>query len=232
MKKFFIFVAIAMVFIMLTSGLAIGRKAAEDEPKETGGIITVIPGTTAATTEAPGIQEGLFYTVDGTSYTDEQLPTLADATYVYFVDDGVTRFARVFVEYGTMNSIDFLYESSAVPEYSENYCHKFLLDDGSYDAVDIFDLTSVPAEAYGLGAELTPVDDGGRVVAVFLELSNCADPASVLSKFVGNTEFCSYANCNDPEIPEGPSADVTTEATTEVTPPQVDPWVPEGPGAE
>lgn len=227
MKKFFIFVAIAMVFIMLTSGLAIGRKAADKDPEESGGIITIKPATTAATTEAPGIQEGLFYTVDGASYTEEQLPTLADATYVYYVEGDVTRFARVFTKYSTQGSIDFLYKSSAVPEYEGSYCYKLLKDDGTYDVGAEFDLRGIPADCYGTGGvgyELS----GGRIVAVFLELTNCSDPASVLSKFVDNTDFCFYANCNDPEIPEGPSADVTTEVTT----PHVDPLIPEGPGAE
>lgn len=231
MKKFLIFVALAMAFILLTSGLAIGRKAAEDEPADSSDVTTVI---TVATTEAPGIQEDLFYTVDGTSYKDEQLNTLSNATYVYFVDDGVTRFARVFTIYSDDATLDFYYESSAVPEYEGSYCHKLLKDDGTYDVGTDLSHRSVPADCYATGSTYGYDEPGGRVVAVFLELSNCSDPASVLSKFVGNTDFCSYANLYDPETPEGPSADVTPETTTEVTtaPPQVDvPW-PEEPGAE
>ena len=228
MKKFFIFVAIAMVFVMLTSGLAIGRKAADKDKEETGGIITVVPGTTATTTEAPGIQEGLFYAISGHSYTEEQLPTLTDATYVYFSKGNVTYFARVFTEYSTQGSIEFVYNPDAVSEYNDSYCYKMLDDSGALVTLDSFDLVDVPSDCYGTGSPDGWDVPGGRVVAVFLELEDCSDPASVLSKFVDNVDFCANAQVNSPEEIEGPSAEETTAATA----PQVDPWIPEGPGAE
>ena len=231
MKKFLVFVALAMVFILLTSGLAIGRKAAEDEPAESSDVTTA---TTVATTEAPGIQEGLFYTVDGTAYTKAELSSLTENTFVYFIDGDRTYFAMAVVgQSNGMQNLEFVYDADSFPEYSVHFCYGLLRDTGGVTYVSNFNLISVPLECY--------LNDGYMdksnvyVVAVFLELSFCEDPTSVLTKFVDNEDFCYHdPYLCDPETPEGPSADVTTEATIEITtaPPQVDvPWSEE-PGAE
>ena len=192
MKKLFIFLAVALAFIMLSSTFLSIGKIFDKDPEETedSGFVTV-PGTTSPVTE-PVQEEILFYTSDGSSYKEDQLCTLENATYVYYTENGITRFARVFTNCGGANSIDFVYRPDVIPEYSDSYCYKFLLDDGSYCDCEHFDLASVPEDAYGIGIGAYDKDHD-RVVAVFLELSDCSDPQNVLLKFEGNVDFCPYA---------------------------------------
>ena len=134
----------------------------------------------------------------------------------------------MFTQYSTQGNIEFVYYPDAVSEYKDSYCYKMLDDSGALVTLDSFDLVRVPSDCYGTGSVDGWDVPGGRVVAVFLELEDCSDPASVLSKFVDNLDFCGHAEVYSPEEIEGPSAEETTAATA----PQVDPWIPEGPGAE
>ena len=253
MKKIFIFLAVSMVFVMLTSGLAfsVNMKAGSSSSKTE----TTVSKTTAIVTESsvaestevttPAEDELLFYDSAGKAYLESDLCALEDGTYVYFTEDNVTRFAKVFTDIGASFAIDFVYDATAVPEYEGSYCYKLRRNDGGYDVEDNFDLNLLTGNHIG-GFEYD--DPRARVIAVFLELENCEMPDKVLFDFVGNSDFCSSARCYDPEITEGPSVgDATyTEATsgaeleitnapeTKVTTtiPQVEPWIPEGPGAE
>ena len=219
MKKFFIFVAIAMAFIILTSGLAIGRKAADKDEEETTAVTSAV--TTETTVAVPAHQDSVFY-IDGVaeSLTDEHFDrrcgyfTLNDNTYFGFLCNGNS------IGAGTVAF------NGASMNYGPNQCHFWVTEDmKTFIKSDDDDLPMRSAVAPNF-------ETLGYFIVVFLELptSEVADPEVLCDQFE-SSEYQWGLNYDPGEI-EGPSAEETTAATTEATPPQVDPWIPEGPGAE
>ena len=230
MKKFLIFVALAVAFILLTSGLAIGRKAAEDEPAESSDVTTA---TMAATTEAPQLN---FYIEDNLLQPATSAADLAGASFDgcvgYFTYGDKTCFFEVvnfegkYVEKADANDTIWLSNYDLTCEgyvptwgYTTDFENVTFLADGE----DCFSVSSVIPESKTQGY--------AAVVIFAIETSEIGDPL----QFAYNVQRAGYNFLmSDPGEIEGPSADVTTEVTTEITtaPPQVDiPW-PEEPGAE
>ncbi len=228
MKKFLIFVALAMVFILLTSGLAIGRKAAEDEPAETSDVTTA---TTVATTAAPlpdGYEESVYYIAKGRPVVSEEMKdTGFEHVPAFFYFDGKTYFCILLNHTLSAN---------------QNGMITFDAGADSFEGYDTFFWTTHDMKTFikheadqAIFADAAPeYDTYGYVILVYLEVPEILDPAEA-DRMRSNMEVdLSYSILYSPDETEGPSADVTTEATTETTtaPPQVDvPW-PEGPGAE
>lgn len=221
MKKFFIFIAIAMVFIMLTSGLAIGRKAADKDPEETGGIITIKP----ATTEVPVIEDSVFY-IDGHAVQDPTDESL-NGKIGYFTLDGTAYFGVLVNEDENYGGTIFL-----TNEKQEYRGVPFVVrgtDD--FKTVNTPEVHSEFPHEFNVG-HLAPnfdhYDSSGEIwfVIIFLDLPADEQNNFEVCKDLGSYDF--MFEYSPGEI-EGPSAGDDTQPET---PPQIDPWMPEGPGAE
>ena len=135
MKKFFVFLCIALAFIMVFSTFLSIGKILENDSEET------------EEADEAGPQEGLFYTSDGSSYTLDQLKGLSDGTYVYYVEGNVTRFAKVFTTLSNTYAVDFNYRTVDFEDYKEYFCSKLLKVDGSYElAAGGFDIYMYSSE--------------------------------------------------------------------------------------
>ena len=231
MKKFLVFVALAMVFILLTSGLAIGRKAAEDEPAESSDVTTA---TTVATTEASQLN---FYIEDNLLQPATSAADLAGANFDgcvgYFEQDGKTYFFQVvnfsgaYAEKEMANSNIWINDLEKKTYGDRNPTFGYTFDFEKITMLsekdDFFAFPKESGTSPGFIAVIILVMDSSEIVGVV--------PLQI-AQYIQEQNYGFQAA--DPGEIEGPSADITTEATTETTtaPPQVDiPW-PEEPGAE
>ena len=223
MKKILIIVAIAMAFIMLTSGLAIGRKAAEKEPDESEGFITIPNVTTAATYVLPeGYEESVYYISAGRpAASDEMKETGFEHSPAFFYFDGKTYFCMLLNHpLSTAQNGNITFNAGA----------------DSFEGYDTFFWTTHDMKTFikheadqAIFADAAPeYDTYGYVILVYLEVPEILDPTEAERMRCDMEIDLPCSILYSPDETEGPSADVTTE----VTAPQVDPWVPEGPGAE
>ena len=231
MKKFLIFVALAMAFILLTSGLAIGRKAAEDKPDESSDVTTA---TTVATTAVPQLN---FYVEDKMLSPATSASDLGNADFDgcvgYFEQDGKTYFFQVVNFSGA-----YAEKEMACSNIWINDLEKKTYGDRNPTFGYTFDFENITMLSEKDDFFAFPKESGMSpdFIAVIILVMDSSEIDGVvplqIAQYIQNQNYGFQAA--DPGEIEGPSADVTPETTTEVTtaPPQVDvPW-PEEPGAE
>ena len=230
MKKLFIFLSIALVFIMVSSSfLSIGKIFDKDSDKtEEPGFVT-LPGSGSSEPELFTVYAG------GEAITD--LSMLSDPKYnetvVYYIDDtdSVVYFAYI-MNNDVLDKSTFMNDMAGKDLFGNPVLNKI-----TYDFNHIFDLGGTDIADHR--DYLSESDYNGFLACIFISIpyNSSTDYATEAERFL--TDMGPWLSVNDPINLEGPSAgdntepeptpEVTTPATTE---PQIYPSIPEVPGAE
>ena len=228
MKKLFIFLAVALSLIMLSSTFLSVGKIFEKDPEE-----TEESEATSATTEMPVVEDSVFY-IDGQAIEDPTDETL-NGKIGFFTLNGTAYFGVLVNEDEDRGGYIKMFSSDQ--EYASTPFAIRGTDDFLTVHTPVVD-PDLPGEfAVGdLAPNFDHSDGDGEIwfVIIFLDL-----PADAQNNF----EFCEYLETYEsydfgfeysPGEIEGPSDEPATTApeTETIAPPQVDvPW-PEAPGAE
>lgn len=227
MKKFFIFLAIALAFIMLSSTFLSIGKIFDKDPEETEdpGFVT-LPGTT---TEVPATEDSVFY-IDGQAVEDPTDESL-NGRLGFFTLNGTAYFGVLVNEDENHGGTVFL------SSYDQEYASTPFAIRGTDDFITVHTPTINPTypdtfSVSDLAPNFDHADGDGEIwfVIIFLDLPANAQNNFELCEYLESYESYDFGFEYSPGEIEGPSAGDVTEPVT--TPPQVDPSIPEGPGAE
>lgn len=220
MKKLFIFLCIALVFIMVSSSfLSIGKIFDKDPDKtEAPGFIT-LPGTEAPEPEPFTVYSGTEAITDLSQLSDPKY----NRTVVYYFDESQENvyFAFLFND-SILDKATFMNDMVGKDINGVTVLNKITYN---FESICDLGLSDVADHRNYLSED----DFMGFMACIFFSIPydsglDYAHEAEMLL-----TDMGPWLTLSEPGEVEGPSADVTTPVTTE---PQIYPNIPQGPGAE